>query len=101
MPLQGCDSPPSTVKIGVARPLTGNLAPLGQDLLNGVALAVKKINKEGFKVIGHPVTLEVVAVDDRANAETGKKVAHQLRDTGVLLVGRFRQCDWMSGRKNS
>jgi branched-chain amino acid transport system substrate-binding protein len=27
--LQGCDSPPSTIKIGVAQPLSGNLAALG------------------------------------------------------------------------
>ena len=84
--LQGCDNPPATLKIGVAQPLTGNLAPLGQDLLNGVTLAVEEINKEGFTVNGHPVTLEVVAVDDRANAETGKEVARQLVDAGVVAV---------------
>ena len=84
--LQGCDNPPATLKIGVAQPLTGNLAPLGQDLLNGVTLAVEEINKEGFTVNGHPVTLEIVAVDDRANAETGKEVARQLVDAGVVAV---------------
>ncbi|WP_394787051.1 branched-chain amino acid ABC transporter substrate-binding protein [Rhodoferax sp.] len=84
--LQGCDSPPETLKIGVAQPLTGNLAPLGQDLLNGVLLAVEEINKDGFKINGKPVTLEVVAVDDRANAETGKEVARQLVDAGVVAV---------------
>ena len=84
--LQGCDSPPATMKIGVAQPLTGNLAPLGQDLLNGVTLAVEEINKEGFKVNGHAVTLEIVAVDDRANADTGKEVARQLVDAGVVAV---------------
>ena len=36
--LQGCDSVPSTIKIGVAQPLSSNLAALGQDLLNGVNL---------------------------------------------------------------
>ena len=84
--LQGCDNPPATLKIGVAQPLTGNLAPLGRDLLNGVTLAVEEINKEGFTVNGHPVTLEIVAVDDRANAETGKEVARQLVDAGVVAV---------------
>jgi branched-chain amino acid transport system substrate-binding protein len=84
--LQGCDSTPSTLKIGVAQPLTGNLAPQGQDLLNGVRLAVDELNKEGFKIKGKPVTLEIVAVDDRANADTGKVVAQQLVDAGVVAV---------------
>lgn len=84
--LQGCDSPPSTIKIGVAQPLSGNLAALGQDLLNGVNLAVAELNKEGFRVKGKLVTLEVVAMDDRANADTGKEVARQLVDSGVVAV---------------
>lgn len=84
--LQGCDSVPSVIKIGVAQPLTGNLAPQGQDLLNGVNMAVEELNKEGYKVKGKLVTLEVVAVDDRANAETGKEVAQQLVDAGVVAV---------------
>jgi branched-chain amino acid transport system substrate-binding protein len=84
--LQGCDSPPSTIKIGVAQPLSGNLAALGQDLLNGVNLAVAELNKEGFRVKGKLVKLEVVAMDDRANADTGKEVARQLVDSGVVAV---------------
>ena len=84
--LVGCDSTPSTIKIGVAQPLTGNLAALGQDLLNGVNLAVEELNKEGFKIGGKAVTFEVIAVDDRANADTGKEVAKQLVDAGVVAV---------------
>ena len=84
--LPGCDSTPSVIKIGVAQPLTGNLAALGQDLLNGVNLAIEELNKEGFKINGKSVTFEVVAVDDRANAETGKEVAKQLVDAGVVAV---------------
>lgn len=84
--LMGCDSPPSVIKIGVAQPLTGNLAPLGQDLLNGVNMAVEEINKDVFRIKGKVVTIEVVAVDDRANAENGKEVAKQLVDAGVVAV---------------
>ena len=84
--LQGCDSPPSTIKIGVAQPLSGNLAALGQDLLNGVNLAVAELNKEGFRVKGKLVKLEVVAMDDRASADTGKEVARQLVESGVVAV---------------
>lgn len=84
--LQGCDSVPAVIKIGVAQPLTSNLSALGQDLLNGVNLAVEELNKEGYKVKGKSVTFEVVAVDDRANADTGKEVAQQLVDAGVVAV---------------
>jgi branched-chain amino acid transport system substrate-binding protein len=87
--LSGCqyfNSVPSTVKIGVAQPLSGGLAPLGQDLLNGVKLAVDELNKQGYKIGGKSVTLEVVAVDDKANPEEGKKVAQQLVDAGVVAV---------------
>lgn len=84
--LQGCDSAPSTIKIGVAQPLSGNLAALGQDLLNGVNLAVDELNKDGFRVKGKTVRIEVIAADDRANADTGREVARQLVDAGVVAV---------------
>jgi len=83
----GCDMmTPSVIKIGVAQPLSGNLASLGQDMHNGVKLAVDELNKGPFKIKGKVVTLEVVAVDDRANADTGKQVAQQLVDAGVVAV---------------
>lgn len=84
--LTGCNNVPSTLKIGAAHPLSGNLGTLGQDMLNGVKLAIAELNKEGFKVKGKIVTLEVVAVDDRASPATGKEVAKQLVDAGVVAV---------------
>ncbi len=84
--LAGCDNPPDTIKIGVAQPLTGNIAGLGQDLLNGVKLATAEINKEGFKIKGKPVTIELVVMDDRSDPATGKAVAQQLVDAGVVAV---------------
>lgn len=84
--LAGCDNPPATVRIGVAQPLSGNLAALGQDLHNGVKLAVAELNKEGFKIKGKPVTLEIVAMDDRSDAATGKEVAQKMLDAGVVAV---------------
>lgn len=84
--LSGCDKTPDTIKIGVAQPLTGNLAALGQDMLNGVKLAVADINREGFRIKGKTVTIEVIAMDDRADAATGKDVARQLVEAGVVAV---------------
>ena len=77
--LLGCSSNsiPDVIKIGAAQPLTGNKAGQGQDLLNGVKLAVDELNKAGFKVKGKSVTLEVLAVDDRASPQTGVEVAKQ------------------------
>ena len=84
--LTACDNPPDTIKIGVAQPLSGDLAPLGQDLLNGVKLAVDEINKEGLRVKGKIVQVEVLALDDKADAAVGKTVAQQLVDAGVVAV---------------
>lgn len=84
--LTACNNVPDVIKIGVAQPLTGNIAALGTDMLNGVKLAVDEINKQGLKVKGKSVTLEVVAVDDRANPDTGKEVAKQLVDAAVVAV---------------
>ena len=76
--LSGCNNLPSSIKIGVAQPMSGGLAALGQDMRNGVKLAVAELNKEGFKIKGQPVTLEVMAVDDPS-------VAHEHRTfDGVL-----------------
>lgn len=82
----GCNRIPDTVKIGVAQPLTGPLGPLGNDMKNGVQLAVDELNAKGFKVDGKAVTLEVVAVDDKADAATGKTAAQTLVDAGVVAV---------------
>jgi branched-chain amino acid transport system substrate-binding protein len=84
--LSGCDSPPSTIKIGVAQPLSGNLAALGQDLLNGVKLAVAELNKEGFRIKGKPVTIEILVMDDRSDPATGVEVAKQMVQAGVVAV---------------
>jgi branched-chain amino acid transport system substrate-binding protein len=84
--LIGCDRIPDTIKIGVAQPLSGPLAPFGTDLLNGAQLAVDEINAQGLKIKGKPVTLEIVKVDDKADPEEGKKVAQQLVDAEVVAV---------------
>ena len=84
--LAGCSKVPDTIRIGVAQPLSGPLAALGQDLLNGVNLAVAELNQGGYMVDGKRVTLEVVPVDDKADAATGKAVAKQLVDAGVVAV---------------
>lgn len=84
--MAGCSKMPGTVKIGVAQPLSGHEEALGQDLLNGVMMAVKELNHAGFIVDGKRVNLEVVAFDDKADTATGRTVAKQLVDAGVVGV---------------
>lgn len=84
--MAGCSKVPGTMKIGVAQPLSGHARAQGQDLLNGVTMAVNELNHAGFIVKGKRVTLEVVAVDDRSDVATGKAVAQQLVDAGVVAV---------------
>jgi len=84
--LAGCNRIPDSVKIGVAQPLSGPLGPLGTDMKNGVQMAVNELNAKGFKIDGKRVTLEVVAVDDKADAATGKTVAQTLVEADVVAV---------------
>jgi len=84
--LSGCDSVPDRIKVGVAQPLTGPIHELGKDLLNGVQLAVTELNAGNYTVGGKRVTLEIVSVDDKSDAATGKAVAQQLVEAGVVAV---------------
>jgi branched-chain amino acid transport system substrate-binding protein len=85
--LTGCQpGVPDTVKIGVAQPLSGPLKELGQDMVDGTKMAIEDINKEGLKINGKIVKLELVTVDDKADAEAGKAAAQTLLDAGVVAV---------------
>jgi branched-chain amino acid transport system substrate-binding protein len=77
---------PESLTIAVAQPLSGPQAGRGQDLLNGAKLAIDEINKAGYKIAGKPVTLELLAVDDKADAAEAKKVAQDLVDRHVFAV---------------
>ncbi|HWP18254.1 MAG TPA: branched-chain amino acid ABC transporter substrate-binding protein [Burkholderiaceae bacterium] len=84
--IAGCNPIPDTVKIGVAQPLSGPLASLGRDMVNGVQMAVDDLNQRGVVIDGKRVKLEVVAVDDKADAEAGKAAARQLIEAKVTAV---------------
>jgi branched-chain amino acid transport system substrate-binding protein len=83
----GCTRTPDVVKIGVGQPLSGPLAGLGQDMVNGAQLAIDEINANGgFRVGGKKVRLEVVTGDDKANADAGKEVAQRLVEADVVAA---------------
>jgi branched-chain amino acid transport system substrate-binding protein len=71
------------VTVGVAGPMTGNFAVLGQQLRAGAAQAVADINRAGG-VNGEMLRLEVV--DDACDAKTADAVANQLVGRGAQLV---------------
>ncbi|HEX7636774.1 MAG TPA: branched-chain amino acid ABC transporter substrate-binding protein [Burkholderiaceae bacterium] len=85
--LAGCNRTPDVIKIGVAQPLSGELAGQGQDLLNGAKMAVDEINAAGgVDIDGKNVKLEIVSADDKANNEAGDAAAHKLVDAGVEVA---------------
>jgi branched-chain amino acid transport system substrate-binding protein len=54
-----------SVKIGYSGPLSGGAAQYGKNVLDGMKMAVDEINAAGLKVGGKPVSLEIVALDDK------------------------------------
>lgn len=85
--LVGCQpGVPDTVKIGVAQPLSGPLKDLGQDMVDGTQMAIDDINKEGLKINGKLVKLELVTADDKADEKAGEAAAKHLVEAGVVAV---------------
>jgi branched-chain amino acid transport system substrate-binding protein len=85
--LAGCSRTPDVVKIGLAQPLTSELGPLGQDMVNGAQMAVKEINEAGgVNIGGKMVKLEIDSADDKGTNEGGDAAAHKLVDDGVEVA---------------
>ena len=89
----GCQStakqaaPAPQIVIGVAGPLSGDLAPFGAQLRHGAEKAVADVNAAGG-VLGKQLRLE--AVDDRCDPKQAADVAHDLVARGVVFVdGHF------------
>jgi branched-chain amino acid transport system substrate-binding protein len=80
-------SGPSVIRIGVSQPLSGPIANMGQDMLNGARLAAEEINAAGgVKVGGKSVPIEIITADDKSDAEAGKAAAKALVDADVVAV---------------
>jgi branched-chain amino acid transport system substrate-binding protein len=71
------------VLIGVAGPMTGNNAWLGEQMERGAALAVADFNAKGG-VLGQRV--ELIAVDDFCDPEQAVAAAKKLVSDGVIFV---------------
>lgn len=74
------------VKIGHAGPLTGQIAHLGKDNENGVAMAIADANAAGIMVGGKKLKFEIISEDDSADPKNGQLVAQKLVDAKVVGV---------------
>ncbi|MFH1096012.1 MAG: branched-chain amino acid ABC transporter substrate-binding protein [Candidatus Desantisbacteria bacterium] len=74
----------TVIKIGLAVPLTGDIAAMGQGMKNAAMMAINEANESG-RIPG--TTLVLVPVDDQANPTQATNVANQLvSDSQVIGV---------------
>ena len=78
-----CGTVRADVAVGLAGPLTGQFAVLGQEMRLGAVRAVADINRMGG-VNGQLLRLEIV--DDACDAKTADAVANQLTGKGAAVV---------------
>ena len=79
---------PSSVKMGVAMPLTGPLASPGSEVKEGADLAAELINKKGG--IRGKTKIELIYGDDRCNPTDGVNATQRLISQGIdLYVGNY------------
>ena len=85
--LLGCSKPTNTIKIGVAGPMTGDQSKQGQDLKNGVELAIAEWNERGG-ILGKKIELSVG--DDQHDPKQAVSVANRFVNLGVVgVVGHW------------
>lgn len=78
------------VKLGFAAPLTGPQSHYGEDMQNGLNLALEEANKQNIQLDGKTAKFELVSRDDQADPRTAVQVAQQIVDQGVQgVLGHF------------
>lgn len=74
------DSKSGSWKIGLQAPITGDLAQLGEGMLEGAQLAAAEINEDGG-LLGKDI--EIVAIDDEGDPDAGTAAAKAAIDEGL------------------
>ncbi|MCC2596731.1 branched-chain amino acid ABC transporter substrate-binding protein [Pusillimonas sp. MFBS29] len=88
VPAQAADN--TVVKLGFAAPLTGPQSHYGEDMKNGLTLALEEANKQNIQLDGKPAKFELVTRDDQADPRTAVQVAQQIVDEEVQgVLGHF------------
>lgn len=78
------------IRFGFAAPLTGPQSHYGEDMQNGLTLALEEANKRGIVVDGEPARFVLVSKDDQADPRVAVQVAQQLVDDNVAgILGHF------------
>ena len=78
------------VKLGFAAPVTGPQAHYGNDMRNGVLLALDEVNAGGPRIGGASVRFELLAEVDQADPRQATAVAQKLVDAGIVgMLGHF------------
>ncbi len=87
-PAQAADT--TVVKLGFAAPLTGPQSHYGEDMKNGLTLAIEEANKQNIKLDGKTAKFELISRDDQADPRTAVQVAQQIVDEDVQgVLGHF------------
>src|SRR5690349_19700909 len=78
-----------TITIGVVAELSGSLAAVGKESVNGISLAVQEINKKGGVAIGgKKYHIELVIQDNQSTiSQTKKAVASLIEKNVVAIIG--------------
>ncbi|WP_439650439.1 branched-chain amino acid ABC transporter substrate-binding protein [Pollutimonas nitritireducens] len=80
----------TVVKLGFAAPLTGPQSHYGEDMKNGLTLALEEANKQNIQLDGKLAKFELVARDDQADPRMAVQVAQQIVDEDVNgMLGHF------------
>ncbi|MBK6974080.1 MAG: branched-chain amino acid ABC transporter substrate-binding protein [Sterolibacteriaceae bacterium] len=77
-------------RLGFAAPLTGPQAHYGNDMRNGVLLALEETNATHPRIGGAAVRFELLAEDDQADPRQATAVAQKLVDARIAgMLGHF------------
>jgi branched-chain amino acid transport system substrate-binding protein len=75
------------IVVGYSGPLSGPAAEYGQDILNGVEMAVKEINAAGgITVAGKKYTFRLEKLDDRIDPTQAVNNARRFKSNGAVAI---------------
>lgn len=74
------------VRIGFSGPLTGPNAVIGIDALNGMQIAIDRLNRQGMEIEGKSLRFETVVRDDQSDPQLGVQIARELAGGGISAV---------------
>ncbi len=88
--MSGVSAQTLDIKLGFAAPLTGPQGHYGEDMQNGIQLALAEANAKKIKIGGKVANFVLVSRDDQADPRTAVQVAQQLVDAGIVgMLGHF------------